>query len=94
MTEQKAKALFNKAWWKKFPKATVAALQLAEPRLCMPFGDFHRAVSESVPGCANIGPLGLAFCREQLLAQLPAVSLSLEMFDEFGDLVSETKVTP
>ncbi len=46
LTVDEAKALFDSGWWKKMDASEAAHLQLHQDRLCMPFGDFHRAMQK------------------------------------------------
>jgi len=44
MTREKAIELGQSGWWVDKPDYDVALFQLQEEMLCMPFGDFHKAV--------------------------------------------------
>jgi hypothetical protein len=44
MTEEQAIKLYDSGWWEGLPDVAIVSFQLFEPRLCMPFGDFHQAV--------------------------------------------------
>lgn len=48
MTPEEAITLAQSKWWEGRPSKEVALFQLQEPLLCMPFGDFHKAVEEAV----------------------------------------------
>lgn len=48
MTKAEALELVDSGWWEGRPVEEVARWQLEESRLCMPFGDFHKAVEEAL----------------------------------------------
>lgn len=48
MTKEEAIELYESGWWKDKPAREVARLQLSEDTLCMPFGEFHKAVEEAL----------------------------------------------
>lgn len=47
MTKDEAIALMRTGWWHGRAAREVALFQLTEDKLCMPFGDFHKAVEEA-----------------------------------------------
>ena len=49
MTRDEAIAKSETNWWKSSTDEQIVAFQLYEPKLCMPFDEFHRAV-EAVLG--------------------------------------------
>lgn len=49
MTKDEALAKIATHWWEHATPREIAEFQLREPLLCMPFGDFHKAV-ETVLG--------------------------------------------
>lgn len=64
MTKEQAIELFESGWWEGRPAEEVARWQLQESRLCMPLGEFHKAVEEALDrsvwthefagGCASL----------------------------------------
>jgi len=48
MTEQEAIAMVESRWWNDKTAQEIAEFQLAEPRLCMPFDEFHKATEEAL----------------------------------------------
>lgn len=44
LTKEQAIRLADSGGWKKWSKKERAVFQLKEPRLCMPFAEFHEAV--------------------------------------------------
>lgn len=44
MNKEQAIALAETGWWKNKTARQICMFQLFEPLLCMPFGDFHKAV--------------------------------------------------
>ena len=48
MEKEDAIKLAESGWWKDLPADVIVAFQLYERRLCMDFGDFHKAVEESL----------------------------------------------
>ena len=49
MTKEEAEKLFDSKFWEDLENYELAKFQLFEPRLCMPFDTFHKAL-ESVLG--------------------------------------------
>ena len=45
LSEEMAIELFESKWWEPIGLAKAAWLQLHQERLCMPFGEYHKAVS-------------------------------------------------
>ena len=43
-----AVAMAKTGWWKECDAVSIANFQLRQPRLCMDFSDFHKAVEESL----------------------------------------------
>lgn len=60
VTKEIAIRMANSGWWKDLPSRTVAAFQLHEPLLCMPFGDFQQAVEEALGRPVFTHELGLS----------------------------------
>lgn len=50
MSREEALAWIEKRWWEGLDARTIALAQLRQPRLCMPFHDFQKAVEEAA-GC-------------------------------------------
>lgn len=48
MTRKQAIALYKIGWWKTKTPEEIAAFQLFEERLCMPFELFHEAVEKAL----------------------------------------------
>lgn len=48
MTKEQAIALAQTRWWEKATPRDIVAFQLYEDKLCMDFGDFHKAVEETL----------------------------------------------
>jgi hypothetical protein len=48
MTREQATALSKTGWWENADAKTIAAFQLKEKLLCMPFDKFHAAVEEAL----------------------------------------------
>lgn len=48
LTEEQAIALGKTGWWKDRPAEEIVRFQMAEPRLAMPFSDFHKATEEAL----------------------------------------------
>ena len=48
MTKKEAVAMFNSGWWKTKTPVEIAAFQLNEERLCLPFHEFHIAVEKAL----------------------------------------------
>jgi hypothetical protein len=48
MTEEQAIALYDSGWWKDKTARQIVMFQLFEDRLCMPFGEFQKAVEEAL----------------------------------------------
>lgn len=48
MTKEQAIALAKSKWWEGKSAHDIVMVQLFEPLLCMPFGDFHKAVEEAL----------------------------------------------
>jgi hypothetical protein len=46
LTQEQAIALSNSEWWKTAKDKDIVKFQLFEDKLCMPFGEFHRAVEK------------------------------------------------
>ena len=46
MTREQAIQLAKSGWWKSVSPHDIVMFQLFEKRLCMDFGDFHKAVEE------------------------------------------------
>jgi hypothetical protein len=46
MTKEQAIQLANSGWWKSLSAHDIVMFQLFQDRLCMDFGDFHKAVAE------------------------------------------------
>ncbi len=65
MTTDEAQALYDTGWWNVAPPLYIAAFQLREDRLCMPWSKFHEAV-ESVLG-RGVAPSAFALCRAGLI---------------------------
>lgn len=47
LTSEEAVELAESGWWKGLPAKEVALAQLQQERLCMDFGDFHKAVEDA-----------------------------------------------
>ena len=45
MTKEEAIELCESGWWKTASDNEIVAFQLFEDRLCLPFSEFHRAIS-------------------------------------------------
>jgi hypothetical protein len=43
-----ALALIDKKWWEGKSSRDIAEFQMLTAELCMPFGDFHKAIEEAV----------------------------------------------
>ena len=87
MTEEQAIALYDSGWYKDRTDEDLVSFQLFEPKLCMPFGEFHRAI-ESVLGrpvwtheFAKVEAL-----RKEFLKEKPAPT-----FEEIVNLIPEEK---
>lgn len=48
LTQEEAIALGDSGWWKGKAAQEIAGFQLHQPRLCMPFDQFHKAVEEAL----------------------------------------------
>lgn len=48
MNKEAVVALAESGWWRDLPADAITAFQLYERRLCMDFGDFHKAVQQSL----------------------------------------------
>ena len=48
MTKNEAIKLAETEWWKGLPADVITGFQLFEELLCMPFGEFHKAVEQSL----------------------------------------------
>lgn len=86
MTEDQAIRLYETGWWKtKTPEQTVR-FQLFEDRLCMPFGDFHKATEEALgrPVFTHEFGLNLDGLKKEFLGQSAAPTLEqiMEMIPE------------
>lgn len=46
MTKEQAVRLGESEWWKQATPTDIVLFQLYEPRLCMPFAEFHEAVEQ------------------------------------------------
>lgn len=46
MTKEEAIRMADSGWWIELPIEEAARFQLFEPRLCMPFSDFHGGVEK------------------------------------------------
>ena len=59
--KEKAIALGKSGWWKGLPARDVAKFQLLTQELCMDFGDFHKALEESLGRPVFTHEIGLNF---------------------------------
>jgi hypothetical protein len=48
MTKSEALEKYETRWWVGKSPAEIVAFQLFEPKLCMPFGEFHGAVESAL----------------------------------------------
>jgi hypothetical protein len=48
MTSEEAIAKAKTQWWKEKTPEEIVAFQLYEDKLCMDFGDFHKAVEDAL----------------------------------------------
>lgn len=89
MTEQQAIALYDSKWWESRSAFDIVSFQLFEERLCMPFGDFHKAVEEVLGRPVwthEFGILGAAQLKREFLKERPAPTL-----DEILAIIPENK---
>lgn len=47
-TKEEAIALYKSGWWKGKTSREICALQLYQDKLCMPFSEFHKAITEAL----------------------------------------------
>lgn len=75
---QAAIALSATNWWKDKTAREIAEFQLTTAELCMPFGEFHRAMGEALGRSVWTHEFGLDLegLRAELLGQRPAPSFS------------------
>ena len=88
MTTEQAIALAKTEWWKDKTPHDIVMFQLFEPRLCMNFGDFHKAVEESLGRSVWTHEFGLALddIKKEFLGDKPAPT-----FEEIVNLIPEAK---
>ena len=88
MTREEALAKAATRWWESATDREIAEFQLAEPLLCLPFGEFHRAV-EAVLG----RPVWThEFARfDWLLAELRGEREALDPMDSLRAIVGPDK---
>ena len=48
MTEENAIKIAKTKWWKEIDDKTIVGFQLYEEKLCMDFGNFHKAVENAM----------------------------------------------
>lgn len=76
LSREVAEELYDSRWWEDETDQEIIAFQLFEPRLCMPFKEYHRAI-ESVLG-RPVWTHEFAFSEQlqkEYLTQRPPMSL-------------------
>lgn len=68
LTTEQAIALHDSGAWKKWDAKTRALFQMEQDKLCIPFGEFHKAVEEALGRPVWTHEFGLN--REGLLAEM------------------------
>lgn len=48
LTQEQAKAFFDTGAWQRMTARERAVFQIEQDRLCMPFGEFHKAIEEAL----------------------------------------------
>lgn len=74
MTKEQAIALYESGWWKNKTPRQIAMFQMFEDRLCLPFGEFHKAVEEALgrPVFTHEFGLNRDGLQKELLGDQPA----------------------
>lgn len=67
-TREEAVAFHDAGAWRKLTPPTLALFQLTQDKLCVPFGEFHRAIEIALARPVYTHEFGLN--REGLLAEL------------------------
>ena len=68
MTREQAVALYGTGWWKNKTARQIAMFQLFEELLCMPFGEYHRAVTTALGRAVynhEFGSVGVARLQKE-----------------------------
>jgi hypothetical protein len=88
MTEQHAIELYESGWWMGKTAREICMFQLFEPRLCMPFGKFHEAVTEALgrPVYTHEFGLNVEGLQAELLGDKEAPT-----FEEIIQMIPEAK---
>lgn len=88
MTREQAIALAETKWWVNQLPQVIVSFQLFEPLLCMPFGDFHKAVEQCLGRSVYTHEFGLGIegLRKEFLGEKPALT-----FQEIMGLIPEAK---
>lgn len=94
ITKEQALALHESGWWKTLTARDIVAFQLFTDRLCMPFGDFHKAVEGALGRSVWTHEFGSSGgLQAEFLGDKPAPS-----FEQILDLIPADKriilVTP
>ena len=91
MTKDQAIALFDSGWWKNKTARQIVGFQLFESRLCMPFGEFHKAVEEAFGRPVWTHEFGLNYegLKKEFLgeASAPTIEEIIEMIPEAKRIV-------
>jgi hypothetical protein len=77
LTSEDAKFLAETQWWIGRPARDVAIFQMEAKLLCMPFGEFHKAIEEALGRGVYTHEFGLNWdgLKKELLGDGPAPSL-------------------
>jgi hypothetical protein len=89
ITKEQAIRMGESGWWNHLPAKQVAAFQLSETLLCLPFSEFHRIIEEALGRPVYTHEFGLNWdgLRKELLGEKPAPTL-----DEIVQMLPQDKV--
>ncbi len=87
LTKEQAIILYNSGWWKEKTPEEIVKFQLFEPRLCMPFSEFHKAIEIVLNRPVFTHEFGSrGRLKEEYLGEKPAPT-----FDEIMAIIPEEK---
>lgn len=90
LTKEQAIAFYDSGAWRKMNAAERANFQFAQQLLCMPFGDFHRAVEEALG--RPVWTHEFALNRDGLVAELAGKAPAPSLADIMAMLPSDRSV--
>ena len=89
LTTEEAVALHDSGEWKKWTPLQLASFQMVQDKLCVPFGEFHKAVEEVLERPVWTHEFGLN--RDGLVKELAGLSDAPTM-DEILALIPPEKL--